>query len=59
MPATPGTSTLVEVDPAIGLASSDTWDPEVGIEAGRTITETPSTTLGGDGVDTVKATKAK
>ena len=36
MPATPGTSTLVEVDPAIGLASSDTWDPEVGIEAGRT-----------------------
>ena len=37
MPATPGTSTLVEVDPAIGLASSDTWDPFVGIEAGRTI----------------------
>ena len=40
MPATPGTSTLVEVDPAIGLASSDTWDPEVGIEAGRTYVAT-------------------
>ena len=37
MPATPGTSTLVTVDPAIGLAASDTWDPQVGIEAGRTI----------------------
>ena len=36
MPATPGTSTEVEIDPAIGLVSSDTWDPEVGIEAGRT-----------------------
>ena len=59
MPATPGTSTLVEVDPAIGLASSDTWDPEVGIEAGRTITEAPVTTSGGGGTDTVKATKVK
>ena len=37
MPATPGTSTAVTVDPAIGLTESVTWDPEVGIEAGRTI----------------------
>lgn len=36
MPATPGTSTAVTVDPAIGLTASVTWDPEVGIEAGRT-----------------------
>ena len=36
MPATPGTSTTVEVDPAIGLVTSDTKDPQVGIEAGRT-----------------------
>lgn len=36
MPATPGTSTTVTVDPAIGLTSSDTKDPQVGIEAGRT-----------------------
>ena len=36
MPATPGTSTEVTVDPAIGLVASDTWDPQVGIEAGRT-----------------------
>ena len=56
MPATPGTSTLVEVDPAIGLASSDTWDPEVGIEAGRTIVEPtpPATTKGSAGTDTIK-----
>ncbi len=37
MPATPGTSTKVTVNPAIGLAASDTWDPQVGIEEGRTI----------------------
>lgn len=36
MPATPGTSTEVTIDPAIGLVASDTWDPQVGIEAGRT-----------------------
>jgi hypothetical protein len=36
MPATPGTSTTVEISPAIGLASSDTIDPFFGIEAGRT-----------------------
>ena len=36
MPATPGTSTDVTIDPAIRLVSSTTWDPFVGIEAGRT-----------------------
>jgi len=36
MPATPGTSTTVTVDPAIGLTESDTKDPFVGLEAGRT-----------------------
>ena len=36
MPATPGTSTTVTVDPAIGLTKSDTKDPFFGIEAGRT-----------------------
>ena len=36
MPATPGTSTDVKVNPAIGLAKSDTKDPFFGIEAGRT-----------------------
>ena len=43
MPATPGTSTDVTVNPAIGLTASVTWDPFVGIEAGRTIVE-PETT---------------
>ena len=43
MPATPGTSTDVTVDPAIGLTASVTWDPEVGIEAGRTIVEPDET----------------
>lgn len=36
MPATPGTSVDVTVDPAVGLVTSVTWDPFVGIEAGRT-----------------------
>ena len=36
MPATPGTSAAKTIDPAIRLASSTTWDPFVGIEAGRT-----------------------
>lgn len=39
MPATPGVSVDVVVSPAIGLVSSDTWNPPVGIEAGRTIVE--------------------
>ena len=56
MPATPGTSTLVEVDPAIGLASSDTWDPEVGIEAGRTYVAPTPTVFGGGGTDTINVT---
>ncbi len=56
MPATPGTSTTVTVDPAIGLASSDTKDPFVGIEAGRTIVDPtpPATTRGSPGTDTLK-----
>ena len=41
MPATPGTSTTVTVDPAIGLVSSDTLDPFAPVEAGRTVTESP------------------
>ena len=36
MPATPGTSTTVTVNPAIGLTKSDTKDPFFGLEAGRT-----------------------
>ena len=36
MPATPGTSTDVTIDPSIGFVASTTWDPFVGIEAGRT-----------------------
>ena len=36
MPATPGTSTTVTVNPAIGLTKSDTKDPFFGVEAGRT-----------------------
>ena len=39
MPATPGTSAAKTIDPAIGLASSTTWDPFVPIEAGRTYAE--------------------
>ena len=39
MPATPGVSVDVELDPAIGLVASETWNPPVGIEAGRTIEE--------------------
>ena len=60
MPATPGTSTTVTVDPAIGLTSSDTLDPFFGIEAGRTYVPTPApTALGGEGTDVIKTTKAK
>jgi hypothetical protein len=55
MPATPGTSAAKTLDPAIRLASSTTWDPFVGIEAGRTYTATPAeTTRGGAGTDTIK-----
>ena len=57
MPATPGTSVLVELDPAIRSVSSETHDPFVGVEAGRTITEATSTQSGGAGTDTVKKGK--
>ena len=57
MPATPGTSTQVTVDPAIGFVASTTWDPFVGIEAGRTITEPTDTTSGGGGADTLSTRK--
>jgi hypothetical protein len=57
MPATPGTSTTVTVDPAIGLTESDTLDPFFGIEAGRTYVPTPAPTVfGGEGTDTVNVT---
>jgi len=52
MPATPGTSTTVTVNPAIGLTKSDTKDPFFGIEAGRTYTAT--TVQGGGGNDTLR-----
>lgn len=58
MPATPGTSTTVTVDPAIGLTASDTKDPFFGLEAGRTYTA-PATVFGGEGTDTVKATRSE
>jgi len=60
MPATPGTSTTVTVDPAIGLTASDTKDPFFGLEAGRTYVATPApTTFGGEGTDVINTTKAK
>ena len=59
MPATPGTSTKVVLDPAIRLVSSETYDPFVGIEAGRTITEAPATQSGYAGEDTLSIKKAK
>lgn len=39
MPATPGVSVDVLLDPAMGFVASETWNPPVGIEAGRTIVE--------------------
>ncbi len=58
MPATPGTSTLVELDPAIRLVSSETYDPFVGIEAGRTYDDGEAATVsGGAGNDTVRKGK--
>ena len=52
MPATPGTSKTVVIDPAIGLVKSDTKDPQVGIEAGRTYVA--PTVKGASGTDTLK-----
>ena len=55
MPATPGTSTKVVIDPAIGNASSETYDPFFPIEAGRTYDDgsTEETTKGASGTDTI------
>ena len=58
MPATPGTSAAKTVEPAIGLASSTTWDPFVGVEAGRSVTTASApaeTTRGGAGSDSINA----
>ena len=60
MPATPVTSTKVVISPAIGNASSETFDPFFPVEAGRTYddgveAEPPAeTTSGGAGTDTIK-----
>ena len=55
MPATPGTSAAKTIDPAIGLASSTTWDPFVGVEVGRTVTGSSArTTSGAAGSDSIK-----
>ena len=51
MPATPGVSVDVLLDPAMGFVASETWNPPVGIEAGRTIVE-PT-------VDPAEVTEAK
>ena len=56
MPATPGTSTTVTVDPAIGLTTSDTKDQFFGLEAGRTYTA-PGTVFGATGTDTITRSK--
>ena len=58
MPATPGTSTKVVISPAIGNASSETYDPFFPIEAGRTYDDgTTDTVSGGGGTDTLKKGK--
>ena len=57
MPATPGTSVLVELDPAIRSVSSETHDPFVGVEAGRTFSEAATTVSGGAADDTFKKGK--
>ena len=58
MPATPGTSTTVTIDPAIGLTASDTKDPFFGLEAGRTYAATPPATVtGAAGTDTITRSK--
>ena len=55
MPATPGTSAAKTISPAIRLVSSTTWDPFVGIEAGRTVTASG----GGDAGRATQTTKGK
>ena len=54
MPATPGTSTKVVIDPAIGNASSETYDPFFPVEAGREYDDgTSATVRGGASNDTI------
>ena len=65
MPETPGVSVLVTIDPSIHTETADrttmqanpvassTWDPNVGIEAGRTNVAPPQTTSGGGGTDSI------
>ena len=48
---------LVELDPAIRSVSSETHDPFVGVEAGRTFSEAAATVSGGGGTDTLKKGK--
>ena len=48
---------LVELDPAIRSVSSETHDPFVGVEAGRTFSESAVTVSGGGGTDTLKKGK--
>jgi hypothetical protein len=54
MPATPGTSATKTITPAIGLVSSDTKDPFVGVEVGRTYVAPADTTRGAAGTDSIK-----
>jgi len=53
MPATPGTSTTKTINPAMGFVSSDTKDPFVGIEVGRTYVAPTPTTKGAQGTDKI------
>ena len=65
MPETPGTSVLITIDPSIHTEKADrtvkqsdpvassTYDPFVGIEAGRTNVAPPQTTSGGGGNDSL------
>jgi hypothetical protein len=54
---TPGTS--AQQERTLGLVTSESWDLPTPVEYGRTVTTAPATTKGGEGVDTVKATKGK
>jgi hypothetical protein len=50
---TPGTS--AQQERTLGLVTSESWDLPSPVEYGRTVTATPDTQSGGDGVDTVKS----
>ena len=54
---TPGTS--AQQERTLGLVTSESWDLPTPVEYGRSVTEAPATQSGGEGVDTVKATKGK